>query len=176
MSLVVLTKNNFLRLALHSIYDELDLKENTCVIDTESFSALIDILYEIYTRDLVSFRRVILLGGDDIGSKILFPLNVISLDSPLTVLKNKMYTGYSLKTVLERIHECRRLVALTDGERLFAQYYSSRNSIKNIARRIGLSEKTVYHQTASAAAKLNLRSGKEFLLFLDREFSNNPGR
>lgn len=73
MSLVVLTKNNFLRLALHSIYDELDLKENTCVIDTESFSALIDILYEIYTRDLVSFRRVILLGGDDIGSKILFP-------------------------------------------------------------------------------------------------------
>ncbi|MCL5635728.1 hypothetical protein M5Y66_14680 [Enterobacter vonholyi] len=175
MALVVLTKNNFLRLALHSVYDELNLREDTCVIDTESFNALIDILYEIYSRDLVSCRRILLVG-DDIGSKILFPLNVISLDSPLTVLKNQMHTGYRLKAVLERIYECRRLVALTDSERLFAQYYSSRNSIKNIARRIGLSEKTVYQQTASAAAKLNLRSGKEFLLFLDREFSNNLGR
>lgn len=176
MSLVVLTENNFLRLALDSIYDELDLTESTCVIDTESFNALIEILYEIYTRGVVSYRRVVLLGDNNIGSKLLFPLNVISLDSPLTVLKNQMSTGYSLKTVLERIYECRKLVALTDGERLFAHYYSSRKSIKSIARRIGLSEKTVYQQTASAAAKLNLRSGKEFLLFLDREFSNNPGR
>lgn len=174
--MVVLTKNNFLRLALHAIYDELELTENTCVIDIGSFNALIEMLYEIYTRDMISCRRVLLLGGDNMGSKMLFPLNVISLDSPVTVLKNKMHTGYNLKTVLERIYECRRLVALTDEERLFAHYYNSRNSMRSIARRIGLSEKTVYKQTASAAAKLNLRSGKEFLLFLDREFSNNLGR
>lgn len=172
MSLIIHTKNNFLRIAFSALYDELCTSENICIIDLTSFFSLKELQQALKENLKLINCRVILLGGKNICSKILYPLRAHSLNSSVNILKKSMLGGYKLSVVIGRINECRMLKKLTKGERLLAQALCWDISVKNIAKALGVSEKIVYSQTSNAAMKLNLTTGREFIFFIHREFSS----
>ena len=172
MPLTVLTTNSFLELAMRSLYEDAGHTTSLCIIDVRSFRSLRQILYELLALRLPSRSRVLLLGDNTICSKMLHPLPVWPRSTTVLHLKKKMLTGEPLNTVLERIYACRGLDALTKRERWLARLLLAEKSIKALAIVTGWSEKNLHNRAGTIAEKLNLRSGREVLIFLDQEFSN----
>lgn len=170
MTLMVITTNSFLELAFHALHEEAGHDEPLCIIDVSSFRSLGQMLNEIQKVQLSSACTVLLLGGNNICSKVLLPLPVCPRDTPVAVLREKMHTGEHINAVLEKIYACRALDALSWRERGLARLLITKKTVRAVTRMTGWNEKRLQNRTGSAAKKLNLRSGKEFLLFLSREF------
>lgn len=174
MSLIVLSKNNFLNIAISNIYEESFYNEsNVCVIDLESFGSLREIFYELQRNKLSNDSSILLLGDRCLCSRMLSPLKVMSLSSPVKTIKLNIFRGCSLDELLNLITLNLTLKRLTIRELVVANVLRTENSIKHAALKKSLNSKDIYNKAALAAVKLNLRSIKDFRFFLNKEFSSD---
>lgn len=171
MSLIVFSKNSYLQVALSVLHDEGGVVGNIGIIDISSFNSLNELIHAIHPLYTTNEPyRVILLGGQDMYSRILHPLGVKPMKASINSLIVAMKTGVPPLSLLEFITECRSLTALTSKELSSACSLRGEKSLIRAARRLRVNEKTFYNQIGKVATKLNLRSGKDLLIFLNQEF------
>lgn len=171
MSLIVLSQCYYLKVAFSVLYSEMQYKDDTCVIDLDSFPTLNDIANVLRGGYTGKSSSVILVGSRaGINSKLMLPLQVNFICSSVNSFRGSVSGKYYPETILEHISECRSLCRLSEPELWLSGELRMGRTLREIAHQNYINMKTLYGLISRAAAKYNLRSGKTFLFFLNNEF------
>lgn len=170
MSLVVLSNNIYLQKALREIYREKKFSADICVIDLESFNSLLSIRNELSINSVGRSYRIVILRGKGLCSKVLSSLCFLPEKPSIFLFERAVQHGYELSKLLDVISACRSLAMLTKKEINVAMALLYDIEIKKIAFDLRVDERKIYQRMGTAANKLNLKTGKEFIFFMRQEF------
>lgn len=151
MSLIVLSKNSYFRIAFLSIYHQIMKRERLCVIDVSSFLTLNDIRCAIKKANANQQYNVILFGGRDICSRILQPFGVHSIDLPVGKIKRLIRKTQSIESLLNHLNYCRALTPLSCHEHTLVRFLRTEQTLKDAASKMKMSERTFLLQSTQSS-------------------------
>ena len=172
---VILTKDSFLNSALSELLQEVPPNRKVCFVDIESYRSLSVIYRRLTRKNLTLSHRLIFIGGKDVSSKVLEPLVTVYRKSSLMEFRRQLIHGRTnrLEYAVNHIARCRSLVMLTAQEKRTLIALLETDDTNAAARRIYLSQKTVYTYTRSIGMKLNLSSILQVRQFIFSEFTED---
>lgn len=174
MPMVMLTDNYYMSYALRVLWHESSKRDDICIIDTGSFSRLIDIRKVLSEIGVNNDYRIILIGGEDICAQLLTPLGVIPTKSTTDTFRAALAEGgSSYESLLRQIANCRALWELNFTDLSIATDLKKGISITDLSAQKKISLKLLYCRVSRAAKKMNLKSSKDFIRFLATEFTED---
>ncbi|MEG0866458.1 MAG: hypothetical protein RSG77_05330 [Hafnia sp.] len=171
MEYVVLTKNNYIDIALHTFIDNIQPRKCCCFIDVDSYMTLKEMtesIKGIKEREKYSY---FLISGQSICSKVLRRISSIERNACLSVYKHNIAhgKGKTYAEIVGFIESCQNLEVMTIKEIQLAKLFVKYKTIKKVSIVLNTSQKTLYTRENMMAKKLCLSGSLQLRRFINNE-------
>lgn len=170
MKLLVFSNNTYLHIACKAIFPHATLSQHLAILDPSSYPSLRAIRNAIVESEITQDYQILILEGNDLCSRLFSELSTLSLQESINNIKQLTAVIYQPESVLRYIAQRLSLTKLSREELHLTYAIRSEKTIKRAASKLNINEKKLYHHAGTAASRLHLRSGKEFIYFLHKEF------
>lgn len=170
MKLLIFSNNTYLHIACKALFPHSTLSQHLAILDPSSYPSLRAIRTAIVESEITQDYRILILEGNDLCSRLFSELSTLSLQESINNIKQLTAVIYQPESILRYIAQRLSLAQLTREELHLTYAIRSAKTVKRAASKLNINEKKLYHHAGTAASRLHLRSGKEFIYFLHKEF------
>lgn len=168
----IITHNHFLKSALHTILNEIQVDGNYCIIDLDCLAGLNEI-YQYAMRCKCLNFPLFLCGSKGVYSELFSCFNVIDLNEPVEEIKAKIKQRQIINPadIEQYIRSVRKLETLTHCQIKICQL-DRMHRLTAAPAIVNLNVSSIYRNIWQAARKLNFNSLINFRVFIRNEYSN----
>ncbi|EMY7928786.1 hypothetical protein REY83_004812 [Klebsiella aerogenes] len=172
MSKIIITKNNYFRIALSELMQKYNAGNSYYAIDLDC-STNLDKLLSIFSRCEEKNCTVFLFGSRGVYAELFSCFNVISMNQSVEAIASLIRKNYSTSPVhlIEYIASCHSLTRLSTSQ-IKICLLDRKQNISLALEMLVVNRSTIYRHINMAASKYNFDSLVNFRCFISREFCN----